>query len=178
MFTCKYCGVHYQTFHSICLSCGAPLKEDPPKKTEAQILVDRIRLVCERYSSRDFKEGELISDRRIATLRKSFRIFPEGKEILLYCDATPLRTGKRGFLISEDGLYWQNTWTTPTNRNFLNWDNLKRREITLKKFDLDLGKGDVIDLSGLGDTDLREVALKILKHVQEILLNNSPDKSG
>lgn len=177
MFICRYCGVHYQTFHSYCPSCGAPLREAPPEKTDAQILADKIRRVCERHVSKEFKDGELISEKRMATLRKSFRVFPEGKEILLYCDTTPLRTGKRGILICEDGIYWQNTWTTPTNRNFISWETLQRREITHKKFDLDLGKGDVIDMSGLGGTDLREIVVNIFKQIQEVVLRHSQEQN-
>jgi len=61
----------------------------------------------------DFKDGESIPDKRMDKIRKSFSVFPNGKEIFLYCDTTPFRTGKQGFLICEDGVYWQNSWTTP-----------------------------------------------------------------
>jgi len=104
-----------------------------------------------------------------APLRKSFRVFPNGKEIFLYCDTTPFRTGKEGFLICEDGVYWQNSWTTPTSRNFINWDMLKKREIVRKHYDLDLGKGDVIEMAGLGSNDLRESVAKLFKHIHDAL---------
>jgi hypothetical protein len=185
MFSCKYCGVHYQIFHSICPSCGAPVHvetEEDATKREAQITADKIRRICDYYlnrdfsDNRDFKDGESISDKRMDTLRKSFRIFPIGKEIFLYCDATPLRTGKRGFLICEDGVYWQNTWTTPTTRNFINWDTFKKREIAHKKFDLHLGKGDVIDMSGLGGYELREKVAKFFKQIHDLLNEQSQEQ--
>ena len=123
MVICKYCGVSYEEFHSICPSCGAPLS---PEKTAAQILAEKIREICEEHMNSDFKAGEAIPDKRMERLRKSFKVFPQGKEIFLYCDTTPFRTGREGFLICEDGMYWQNSWTTPTNRNYLNWDTFKK----------------------------------------------------
>lgn len=57
MVTCKYCGVHYETFQPICPSCGAPLQEAAPKKTEAQIIAGKIRQICEQHMNRDFKDG-------------------------------------------------------------------------------------------------------------------------
>jgi len=175
MFTCKYCGIHYQTFHPICPSCGAPYQIESNEKTEVQRTGDRIRHICDQYlnrdfnDSRDFKDGESISDKRMDTIRDAFRVFPIGKEIYLYCDTSPIRNGKRGFLVCEDGVYWQNTWTTPTNRNFLPWDTLKKREIAHKRFDLDLGKGDVIDMAGLGSNILREKVANFFKQIHALL---------
>jgi hypothetical protein len=185
MVTCKYCGVSHEVFRSTCFACGAPLQVEMkgvPEKTEAQMIVDEIRRICDTHmvrdfkDCRDFKDGESISDKRIDTLRKSFRIFPIGKEIFLYCDTTPLGTGKRGFLICEDGLYWQNSWTTPTNRNFITWDTFKNREILHKKFDLDLAKGDIIDMSGLGSNKLRELVAKLFKQIHDVLNEHSYER--
>jgi hypothetical protein len=172
MITCKHCGVQYETFRSTCLSCGAPLqieKEEVPKQTEAQIIADKIRQICDHHMNIDFKDGESLPDKRMDKIRKSFPVFPNGKEIFLYCDTTPFITGKQGFLICEDGVYWQNSWTTPTNRNFINWDTFKRRKITHKKYDLDLGRGDVIDLSGLGSNALQELVAKLFKDIHDAL---------
>lgn len=133
MVTCRYCGVYSETFRSTCPSCGAPLQmeEEVPEKTAAQVPADKIRQVCDHHMNRDFKDGESIPDKRMDKFRNSFRIFPDGKDIFLYCDTTPFRTGGEGFLICEDGVYWQNSWTTPTNRNFINWETFKNRQITL-----------------------------------------------
>ena len=172
MITCKYCGVHYDTFRSTCPSCGAPLRieeEGVPEKADAQIISHKVHRICDEHMSRDFKDGESIPEKKMDKLRKSFRVFPNGKEIFLYCDTTPFRTGNQGFLICEDGVYWQNSWTTPTNRNFINWDTFKRREITHKKYELDLDKGDVIELSGLGSNALEESVTKLFKHIRDAL---------
>ncbi len=171
MVTCKFCGASYETFHSTCLSCGAPLQVE---KTEVQITAEKIREVCDEHMNSDFKDGESIPEKRMDKIRKSFQVFPHGKQIFLYCDTTPFRTGKEGFLICEDGVYWQNSWTTPTNRNFLNWETFKRREIALRNFDLDLGKGDAIEMAGLGSNALRETVAKLFKHIQDALNESHP----
>ena len=179
MFTCNYCGVHYQTFHSMCPSCGAPFQIEEEKKIEKTI-ANKIRQICDHYlnrdfnDSRDFKDGESISDKRMDRIRQTFRVFPIGKEIFLYCDTSPLRNGKRGFFICEDGVYWQNTWTTPTNRNFIKRETFKKREITHKKFDLNLGKGDVIDMAGLGGKLIREKVAAFFKQIHKAL--NEPSQ--
>ena len=167
MVTCKYCGVSYEDFHSNCPSCGAPLQMET--MPEAQIVVEKIRQVCDEHMNSDFKDGESIPEKRMDKIRKSFQVFPYGKQIFLYCDTTPFRTAKEGFLICEDGVYWQNSWTTPTNRNFLNWETFKKREIVHKHYDLDLGKGDVIEMAGLGSHALRETVAKLFKHIRDVL---------
>lgn len=166
MVTCNYCGVSYEEFRSSCPSCGAPLM---PEKTSEQMLAEKIREICEEHMSSDFKAGDVIPAKRMERLRKSFQVFPHGKQIFLYCDTTPFRTGKEGFLICEDGVYWQNSWTTPTNRNFLNWETFKKREIVRKQYDLDLGKGDAIEMAGLGSDTLRESVAKLFRHIQAVL---------
>ena len=172
MVTCKYCGVYYETFRSTCLACGAPLqieKEAAPEQTKAQIIAEKIRHICDHHMNIDFKAGESIPGSRMDKIRKSFRVFPNGKEIFLYCDTTPFRTGGQGILICEDGIYWQNSWTTPTNRNFINWDTFRKREFSHKKYALDLSKGDVIELSGLGSNALEESVIKLFKHIHDVL---------
>lgn len=184
MFTCNYCGVHYLVFHSICPSCGAPVKveTESAEKKDAQIRNGKIRRLCDQYLNRefnnnqDFRDGESISDKRIDTMRNSFRAFPIGKEIFLSCDTSPIRSGKRGFLICEDGVYWQNSWTTPTNRNFISWDVFQKREIAHKKFDLILGKGDVIDMAGLGGREIRDNVASFFKQLQAILSEKVPEQ--
>ena len=38
-----------------------------------------------------------------------------------------------------------------------------------KNYDLDLGKGDVIEMAGLGDNTLRDSVAKLFKHIQTML---------
>jgi len=55
----------------------------------------------------------------------------------------------------------------------MNWDTFKRRKITHKKYDLDLGRGDVIDLSGLGSSALQESVTKLFKNIHDALNRQS-----
>lgn len=143
--------------------------EPLPENAEAQIIAEKIRQVCEEHMNSDFKDGESIPEKRMDRIRKSFQVFPHGKQIFLYCDTTLFRTAKEGFLICEDGVYWQNSWTTPTHRNFLNRETFKKREIVHKHYDLDLGRGDVIEMAGLGSNALRETVAKLFKHIRDVL---------
>ena len=50
--------------------------------------------------------------------------YPESpiiNNVYLICDTTPFRTGKRGFIISQQGLFWNNHKIARTNRNYLDW---------------------------------------------------------
>jgi hypothetical protein len=84
MIICRHCGVHYEVFRSTCPSCGAPLQIEKPadfEKTQTQILAEKIRLICDDHINSDFKDRESITDKMMDRIRKSFRIFPNGKEI-------------------------------------------------------------------------------------------------
>lgn len=39
-------------------------------------------------------------------------------------DATVFGSAKCGMVIGLKGIYWKNDWTTPTNKNFLSWEEL------------------------------------------------------
>lgn len=179
MISCHYCNASYEAFQSICSACGAPLRVDESastEKTDAQIITEKIRRLCRQnifmYNISMFQLGDSISEKKIRTIVKSFSVFPNGKEIYFYCDTSPLNNGKQGFMICEDGIYWQNSWFKPTKRNFLPWDRFKEREITLKKYDLDLGAGDIISLAGLGRKPLFTIVEGIFHHIQKILQGN------
>ena len=66
-------------------------------------------------------------------------------------------------------MYWNNDWTTSTNRNFISWEVFRTREITHDKFDLFLGKGDAIGLAGLGNKELRDKVAQFFKQIQDAL---------
>ena len=178
MINCKYCGVYQETIKPNCPSCGAPMQVEEKKtseKTEAQILAEKIARICDHHMSRDFKDGTSIPPKKMDAINKLFPVFPTGKKIFFYCDTTPFGTGKHGFMICEDGIYWHNSWTTATNHNFINWDTFKDREFAHKKFDLDLGKGDVIDVSGMGSNGVREILATLFRQIHAVL--NEPPQN-
>lgn len=175
MITCQYCGFSHEAFQPTCSACGAPLRTDSNKIREnsaTKAIAEIRRYCCDHLRMRFIKEfqvGTSIPDKKLQIIKKSFRSFPQGKEIFFYCDTSPFNNGKYGFMICEDGIYWQNHWLKPTNRNFLPWDKFKEREITLKKYDLDLGAGDSISLAGVGRQVLLEIIEKIFRRIQMIL---------
>jgi hypothetical protein len=175
MISCQYCGSTYEAFQPTCAACGAPLPVHQIKVTESPKthIIEEIRRYCcqhlRMHFIKEFQVGTSISEKKLKTIKKSFRNFPQGKEIFFYCDTSPLNNGKQGFLICEDGIYWQNSWLKHTNRNFLPWNKFKEREIVLEKYDLCLGAGDVISLAGLGKKVLFSIIEKIFKRIQTIL---------
>jgi hypothetical protein len=178
MITCQYCGAVHEAFQPTCPACGAPLRAGPNKVTENSELkaIAEIRRYCcdhiRMHFIKEFQVGAAIPEKRLQIIKKSFCEFPKGKEIYFYCDTNPFKNGKHGFMICEDGIYWQNHWLKPTNRNFLPWNKFKEREIKLEKYDLDLGAGDSISLAGLGRQVLIEIVEKIFRRIQMILREN------
>jgi len=191
MITCQYCGASYREFQTTCSGCGATL--DVPKKLKEGAVagqfqeivgnfakavgknistpVSKIRQVCETYEdAKEFHPGEAIPDKKLRAVEKVFTIFPKGKEIFLFCDTHPLNKGKRGFIVCEDGLYWQNNWATKTNRNYLTWNDFAERELKLDHFTLMLGRGDAIGLAGLGSDEKRDKALRLLTDIKNVLV--------
>jgi len=173
MITCQYCGASYQEFQTICSGCGATLQKSGKVGNQmgaAQSIPDQIRQICEAYEdAKDFIPGDTIPEKKLRTAKKIFTVFPEDKAIFLFCDTHPLNKGKRGFMVCDDGLYWQNNWATDTNRNYLSWDDLAKRELNLKHFTLELERGDAIGLAGLGSDVKRDKALRLLTEIKNAL---------
>ena len=177
MIICQYCGTLYQEFQTTCSSCGAILKATGKvgdKEEMHRSIPAKIRQICEAYEdAKEFRPGEVISNAKLKTAEKEFTLFPKGKEIFLFCDTHPLNKGKRGFIICEDGLYWHNNWATKTNRNYLSWNDLAKREPRLNGFNgftLELGRGDAIGLSSLGSDEKREKALNLLIEIKDAII--------
>ena len=173
MFICQYCGAAYTKFQSPCDSCGAVLEPTRRKKSlhdEANSFEEKLRQICAVHEdAREFLPGNVLSVKKLRNAKKNFTVFPEEQVIILFCDTHPFRKGKRGFIICEDGLYWQNTWAAETNRNYLPWGEFAKRELNLKHFHLHLERGDMIGLSGLGSDEKRDKAFRLLTEIKESL---------
>jgi len=169
MIVCQYCGATYQKFQTVCSGCGAILKSKETTVTNTAAPA-RIRLVCEKYEdAKDFQPGDAVPEGKLRTAENTFKAFPKDKAIFLFCDTHPLNKGKRGFMVCDDGLYWHNSWSTRSNRNYLSWDDFVKRELALEGFTLNLGRGDAIGLAGLGSDEKREKALRLLTEIKNTL---------
>ena len=130
----------------------------------------KLKEICKSYEdAKEFRPFSAISTKKMRTAKKHFKIFPSEENILIFCDTTPLDKGKRGFIVCEDGLYWHNNWANETNRNYLSWADFAERELKLKGFALDLGRGDTIGLAGLGSDVKRDKAFRLLTEIKESL---------
>lgn len=173
MITCEYCGVSYQAFQPLCDSCGAPLSggvgETAVFPTNLPPHIIQIMQICQRYEdATKFHPGDAIPERTLETAIKSFPTFPQAEDILLFCDGTPMGSGVWGIAISQDGLYWENSPTVATNRNFLTWADFAQREVKRRKSTLELGRGDVINIAGFGNDASRQKAERLLKDIDAV----------
>ena len=169
MIVCQYCGASYQKMQPTCSACGAILKSKE-NSTANTALPARIRQICEAYEdAKEFRPFSALSERKLKTAKKTFTIFPSEESIYLFCDTHPLNKGKRGFILCQNGIYWHNNWANKTNRNYLAWEDFAERELKLKGFTVDLGRGDTIGLAGLGSDIKRDKALRLLTEIQSVL---------
>jgi len=167
MFKCQYCGALYKEMQSTCSSCGATLTQ---KKAARLPNDERLKEICKSYEdAKEFRPLGAISAKKLRTAKKHFKLFPSEENIFLFCDTTPFDKGKRGFIVCESGLYWHNNWANDTNRNYLAWEDFAERELKLKGFALDLGRGDTIGLAGLGSDVKRAKALHLLTEIRNAL---------
>jgi hypothetical protein len=172
MISCQYCGFSHEVFQPTCAACGAPLRAGQEKvtgKSQAEVM-EEIRRLCRQsiilFNVGLFMNGNSIPDKKMQNIKKSFSVFPNGREIFFYCDTTALNNGKQGFMICEDGVYWQNSWLKSTSRNYLPWKTFKERVIVLKHYDLSLGMGDIISLAGIGRKVLFPIIEKLFQRIQ------------
>lgn len=100
-------------------------------------------------------------------MREHFNI-AENEEIIMVYDDTIFSNNKVGFAICAGGLYWKNDWAVDTNRTFLNWQAFAEREIVLEGYHIQLGRGDAIGMSGIGDDDARKQVLTMLREIKAL----------
>ena len=95
MMTCNHCGVSFEEFQSKCPACGAPFRVSQStitEKTEAQIKIEKVYKLCHQYTiinGRDFKDGDNIPQKKIQTITKSFKDFPNGKKFIYIAIQVP-----------------------------------------------------------------------------------------
>ena len=131
---------------------------------------EKLKEICKSYEdAKEFRPFSALSAKKLKTAKKTFKVFPSEENIHLFYDTHPLDKGKRGFILSQDGIYWHNNWANETYRNCLAWEDFAERELKLKGFAVDLGRGDTIGLAGLGSDVKRNKALRLLTEIKEAL---------
>ena len=167
MFTCKYCGTEFLEHQPNCPNCGAPIKvsENKAKKTENK----SIREICMKYeATKNLYLDETIDKKRMTTVREQFNIAANEEVIMVY-DDTIFGNNKVGFAICSGGLYWKNDWSVDTKRTFLTWEAFAEREPSLEGYHIQLGRGDVIGMAGVGDEEARKQTLNMLREIKTLL---------
>jgi hypothetical protein len=134
-----------------------------------KVLLDRISEICEAYSDRWFYPRELISKKMWTNMFVEFRI-PHDIEIIALIDTTLLKSGKRGLIIADTGLYLRNSWPTNYHYVFFNWEQFKELEFESSgSFNLSMGDEILFNMSGISEK--REDVIDLFYDIQECLLN-------
>lgn len=167
---CQYCDRAMAQAEPYCPSCGAPIsavKTAGGAQPDARPNPETIRQICSQFEDVDCCYlDETIPDKKQKNAIAAFGI-PTAEKIIMLCDATVFGSAKVGFAICEAGLYWKNDWTTPTKRTYLSWADFGQRSLSIDDYALDLQRGDQIDLAGVGDDDIMQRILAMLRQVQK-----------
>ena len=124
--------------------------------------------LCEPYEDSEWCfTHETAAPKKIAKATESFGI-PAGEQILVLYDDTLFGSNKNGFAVCREGLYWRNSWDTPTKRTSLTWQKFIEREIKLKDNGVDFGRGDRISVTISSNTDQKQI-LAFFQDLQSLL---------
>jgi hypothetical protein len=108
--------------------------------------VEKLNEICIKYEEIDSCYfSDTIPIKKLKNACQSFDI-PENEKVIFLCDSTVFRSGKVGFAICENGLYWGVDWTTSTKRTKLTWEEFSKRNVELSEKRVHLDRGDYIDL--------------------------------
>ena len=171
---CAYCNTENQDHRSHCESCGAVLtgKETALDKQEApKAVYETLLAICEKYDANEWcNTVETFSPKKRSHAIEAFDI-PQGERVIMLYDDTLFGSNNLGFAVCESGLYWKNSWHTPTKRTKLTWEQYLQREIALNGFEIDLGRGDKISVATQG-TKEREMIAELLQQIRAALATN------
>lgn len=79
--------------------------------------------IVNQCSAGDFYAHDRIPPKKLETAKSLYPVDPEDTPLALV-DATVFGSAKCGMVIGLKGIYWKNDWTTPTEKNFLSWEEL------------------------------------------------------
>ncbi|MCP4140963.1 MAG: hypothetical protein GY755_11865 [Chloroflexi bacterium] len=167
---CAYCETRNPIENSHCLSCGAVIESSINFESKAitQDLSEKILEICEKYEEYDWCHSfDTANKKKLEKAIKSFEI-PKGEKLLMLYDDTVFGSNKHGFALCREGIYWRNSWDTPTKRTKLMWKKFSERKIELKELAIELGRGDRISVS-IWDDENREKITELLLDVQALL---------
>lgn len=167
---CEYCKTKNPLSNSHCLSCNGILRDNSNhlnKKGDGNFS-DRVLKLCEPYEGSEwYNTVETVDPKKLARAAESFGI-PAGEQILVLYDDTLFGTNKNGFAIGTQGIYWRNSWDTPTKRTRLTWENVVEREIKLEESAVDFGRGDQISITVSSDQEQNQI-VTFFRELQTLL---------
>ena len=167
---CEYCETKNPLSNSHCLSCNAVLRGGPSPQSKAGLdsFSTAVMKLCEPYEASEWCNiQETAAPKKLARATETFGI-PADEQILVLYDDTLFGSNKNGFAICREGLYWRNSWDTPTKRTSLSWEKFVERPIKLEGSSVDFGRGDQISVTASSSEDQQQI-VAFFRKLQELL---------
>lgn len=132
-------------------------------RTSQEISRNLLLDIIEMYSSDGYYKFGNIPHKKLDTAMQHFPINPQDT-VLALIDGTVFGSAKVGMAIGLKGVYFKNDWTTPTDRNFLSWEELSSSPSKV-------GKGSIHCISLYRGCELNMSGCQMKKDTLANLLN-------
>ncbi len=108
----------------------------------AEVLISMLEEIQKEGQFQDFWIGENIPPSKLGNAIEHYSIDPSLTVVGLI-DCTVLGSCKNGLAITDAGLIWNNSWTTPTTKNYLTWEELvgSLEDMEIDDYAIDFGGG-------------------------------------
>lgn len=121
--------------------------------------------ICADYTGFGYYASDWIPANKLRNACASFPI-PAWEKVAALVDATVFGSAKNGLAICSSGVYWHNDWTTAAGLGYLAWEDFAVQPIRRSgRQDIEIGPGNVVDLSGCSFR--KDVLIALLEEVQE-----------
>ncbi len=108
----------------------------------AEVLVSMLEEIQKEAQFQDFWVGDNIPPSKLGNAIEYYPIDPSLTVVGLI-DCTVMGSCKNGLAITDAGLIWNNSWTTPTTKNYLTWEELANsiENMEIDDYAIDFGGG-------------------------------------
>lgn len=113
------------------------------------MIQDQLLAIINSYNSDDYYKYGRIPSKKLESAVQHYPVDPDDTPLALI-DSTVFGSAKTGMVVGLKGIYWKNSWTVKTDRNFLSWEELaeSNAEISQTAHDIQLIPGCAFGMSG------------------------------
>lgn len=129
-----------------------------------------------RLECRDLLILDAIPQKKLINATAAYPIDVRDTVVVLI-DATVMGSAKQGVALGLQGIYWRNSWTTSTDRNFLSWAEVKAcvSSMRAERYDLILRPGCAVNLAATNVTPAMLMVL-LQRIVSAAMSSDTPDQ--